>query len=87
MTHRMGTRSDCTQDKIKRGTQGKKEHIHCGDENIMQYDTPDGEPAPTAQDKIKRRNQGMKAHITGGHENIKHMTYRMENAPRLHKIK
>ena len=74
------------QDKIKRGTQGKKEHIHCGDENIMHM-TPDGEPAPTAQDKIKRRNQGMKAHITGGHANIKHMTYRMENAPRLHKIK
>ena len=48
---------------------------------------PDGEPAPTASDKIKRRNQGMKAHITGGHENIKHMTHRMGNAPRLHKIK
>jgi hypothetical protein len=43
--------------------------------------------APTAQDKIKRGTQGKKEHIHCRDENIMHMTHRMGNAPRLHKIK
>jgi hypothetical protein len=43
MTHRWG-RAPTAQDKIKRGTQGKKEHIHCRDENIMHMTHRMGNP-------------------------------------------
>jgi hypothetical protein len=43
MTHGWG-RVPTAKDKIKRGTQGKKEHIHCRDENIMHTTRRMGNP-------------------------------------------
>ena len=56
-------------------------------DNIKQMTHMMGERAPTAQDKIKRGTQGKKEHIRCGDEIIMHMTHRMGNPLRLHKMK